>query len=245
MDLLGGGGRLRSTMTAGPGELFDRISALYERYAEITDDIYRPWLVSTIPDNGGRGRALDLGCGSGRFDGLLSERYAEVLAVDIAEGQVSLARQRRARPNVRYEVRDIREVTAERDGTFELVFSVNSLFHLRDYDRVLPHIRSLVAPGGLMVVIDVVNPPGRTRAWHRWQAGRVAGLTLLRHRSPAEALDVLRLRLSSTWLLHVSLNVPLTRPDFHRRFGAAFAGAAFDDGIDPFLCGMRWKRGQA
>jgi len=216
------------------------MSALYERYAEITDDIYRPWLSLAVPDNGA-GRAVDLGCGSGRFDDLLSERYAEVLAVDLAERQVDLARRRRPWPNVQYEVRDIREVTAGRDGRFDLVFSVNSIFHLRDHDRVLAHIRSLVGPGGRVVVIDVVNPPDRSRGWHRRQAVRVAVKTLLRHRAPTEAIDVLRLRLGTTWLQHVTTNTPLTRAEFHRRYAEVFPGAIFDDGIDPFLCGMCWQ----
>jgi 2-polyprenyl-3-methyl-5-hydroxy-6-metoxy-1,4-benzoquinol methylase len=103
--------------------LFDRMSARYERYAEITDDIYRPWLSAAVPyraDDAASG-ADDLGCGSGRFDDLLSERYARVLAVDAAEGQIAIARARRPHPNVRYETRGIMAVTADRDGRFDLV----------------------------------------------------------------------------------------------------------------------------
>jgi hypothetical protein len=52
--------------------LFDPLAELYERYAEINDGIYRPWLTQAVDAAGPVGpqaRAVDLGCWSGRFDG--------------------------------------------------------------------------------------------------------------------------------------------------------------------------------
>jgi ubiquinone/menaquinone biosynthesis C-methylase UbiE len=67
---------------------FDPLAELYARYAEITDDLCRPWLRSAIPDLAGveGSRAVDLGCGSGRFTGLLADRSGQMLAVDVADG---------------------------------------------------------------------------------------------------------------------------------------------------------------
>ncbi|MCC8243138.1 class I SAM-dependent methyltransferase [Saccharothrix luteola] len=217
---------------------FDILARRYRRYAEITDLLYRPWLTGVVGDGA---RALDLGCGSGRYSGLLADRYAEVLAVDGAAREIALAEADNARPNITYQARDLFDVTPDRDGRFDLVLAVNTLFAVRDYGRVLPHVRSLIAPGGRLVVIDVVNPPGRRPSWHRAQAFRVAAMMAVRHRSPAVALDVLRLRLHPTWLEHVTRNTPPTRDDCHAHYRQAFPGARLDDTLDRYLCGVVWN----
>jgi SAM-dependent methyltransferase len=152
--------------------LFDPLAELYERYAEINDEIYRPWITAALPAGGPHERAADLGCGSGRFSDLLADRYRQVLAVDIAEREIAIARRRRGRPSVDYQVRSMLDLTPDRDGRFDLVFSVNALFHTGDPDRVLPHVRSLVRPGGWAVLVDIVSGRPTNR-------GRTAGLAPL------------------------------------------------------------------
>ena len=147
-------------MSAG-GALFDPLAELYERYAEINDGVYRPWLTAALDSavvGGPRGRAADLGCGTGRFDELLADRYGSVLAVDVSARELEIARSRHGRDTISYRQRSLLDVTPETDGRFDLVFSVNTIFHLRDHDRVLPHVRSLVAPGGWAVLVDIVSP---------------------------------------------------------------------------------------
>ncbi|XVV00283.1 class I SAM-dependent methyltransferase [Actinosynnema sp. CA-248983] len=217
---------------------FDVLARHYQRYAEITDVLYRPWLRAAVPERGGR--ALDLGCGSGRYSGLLADRYESVLAVDAAEREITIARAERGRPNIDYQARDLFEVTAERDGRFDLVFAVNTLFAVGDYPRVLPHVRDLVAPGGRLVAVEVVNPPGRNRWWHRGQAFRVAAMMATRHRSPSVAAGVLRLRLHPVWLDHVTRNRPPSRGECHAHYRAAFPGVHIDDTVDRYLCGITW-----
>src|SRR5262245_3051486 len=102
--------------------LFDPIAELYERYAEINDAIYRPHLARALPAAGPRG--VELGCGSGRFTGLLADRCEHVLAVDIAEREVAIAREKRAHPNVEYRVGSLLDVSPDRDGRFDVVLSV-------------------------------------------------------------------------------------------------------------------------
>jgi 2-polyprenyl-3-methyl-5-hydroxy-6-metoxy-1,4-benzoquinol methylase len=221
--------------------LFDRIAELYERYAEINDAVYRPHLERLLPAGGGR--AVDLGCGSGRFTGLLADRCEQVLAVDIAEREVAIARAKRSRPNIEYRVTSLLDLAPEQDGRFDVVLSVNTLFHLfaeHDVDAVLRHVRSLVAPGGSAVIVDIVTPGPRAVLFHRWWGVTDAARTLARRRSMSDAWTVLRLRQHSTWMVHARTNQPLTRPDFHSRYSALFAGAEFTDDIDPFVCALVW-----
>jgi 2-polyprenyl-3-methyl-5-hydroxy-6-metoxy-1,4-benzoquinol methylase len=120
---------------AGPPEqrvFFDPLARAYERFADAQDEFYRPWLSAAIPNRGGdpASRAVDLGCGSGRFATLLADRHAEVLAVDIAERELAIARAKRARPNISYEHRSLLDVTPGVDGRFDVVLSVNAIHHL-------------------------------------------------------------------------------------------------------------------
>ena len=229
-------------MSPAPAPLFNPIAELYERYAEINDAIYRPHIARALPAAGAR--AVDLGCGSGRFTGLLAERCGQVLAVDIAEREVAIARAKRARPNIEYRVGSLLDVSPDRDGRFDIVLSVNTLFHLfaeHDADAVLQHVRSLVAPGGAAVIVDIVTPGPRAVPVHRWWGFTDAVRTLVRRRSASDAWTVFRLRQHPVWMRHARTNQPLTRPHFHSRYAALFTGATFIDTIDPFVCALVWR----
>jgi SAM-dependent methyltransferase len=222
--------------------LFNPIAALYERYAEVTDGLYRPFLERALPAGGDR--AVDLGCGSGRFTGLLADRYAHVVAVDIADREIDIARRKRARPNVTYRVADILDVTPRRDGRFDVVLSVNTLFNLfRDHEPgdVLRHVRSLVAPGGTAVILDVVSARSDSALRQRWWGIQDAVRTFGRHRSAAAVWTVLRLRQHPAWMRHARTNRSLTRVAFHERCAAVFPGARFTDRLDPFICALCWS----
>jgi len=93
---------------------FDELAELFERFAADTDCIYRTWAQAAVPSRGRR--AVDLGCGSGRFAGMLSGRYDQVLAVDISAREVEMARVKHPYPNVDYQVRSLLDVTPETDA---------------------------------------------------------------------------------------------------------------------------------
>jgi SAM-dependent methyltransferase len=221
--------------------LFNPIAALYERYAEVNDGVYRPFLHGALPAAGDR--AVDLGCGSGRFTGMLADRYKHVVAVDIADREIDIATRKRARPNVTYRVADLLDLTPDRDGRFDVVLSVNVLFNLfrdHDPDEVFHHVRSLVAPGGTAVIVDVVSARSDSALRHRWWGIVDAARTFGRHRSAAAAWTVLRLRQHPVWMRHARGNRSLTRAAFHKRCAAVYPGARFTDRLDPFLCAVRW-----
>src|SRR5262249_8748045 len=142
---------------------------------------------------------------SGRFTGLLADRATEVLGVDIAEREIDIAAAKRGRPNIEYRAGDLLEVT----GPFDVVLSVNTLFHVfagHDVETVIGHVRSLVAPGGSAVIVDVVTPGPRAILWHRWWGVADAMRTLRRRRSAGDAWTVLRLRQHPTWMQHARVN---------------------------------------
>lgn len=187
--------------TVGAAGSFDHLAARYDRISTLLGAELRAWLLFHLPARGDR--ALDLGCGTGGQTALLAERYAEVLAVDLSGPMLDFARRHRPAPNTRYEQRDLREVTPDADGRFDLVFSAYTLHHV-EVDSALHRIRSLVRPGGQALLVDVVDDrPAVPRPWLRRQAWRTFG-TDLRHRrrSLRDAVELLRLQLDPDWLDH-------------------------------------------
>ncbi|MFC7220198.1 class I SAM-dependent methyltransferase [Streptomyces polyrhachis] len=218
---------------------FDELAELYRTFAADTDCLYRPWLAAHVPARGGR--AVDLGCGSGRFTGMLAERYEHVLAVDIAAREIEMARTAHPRDNVDFRVRAYEDVTAAADGRFDLVFSVNTIHHRDDYGAVLPRIRELLAPGGHLVLMDIVDRGAKSREWLVDEAFRDARDSYLnRSRDHETAADILRLRLHPVWLRLNGTQTVLSREEFHRTYAAVFPGAVFADDIHPAVCALHW-----
>src|SRR6266550_1106349 len=87
--------RASATLTAGPVERqsltpparpgsvtsFDRLAVLYDRFSFLVGRELWSYLTARLPARGGR--AVDLGCGTGRHATLLARHFDHVLAVDI------------------------------------------------------------------------------------------------------------------------------------------------------------------
>jgi SAM-dependent methyltransferase len=203
---------------------FDHLPLVFDRFAELVGGPLRDHLLACLPAQGGR--ALDLGCGAGQHAVLLAGRHAEVLAVDVSAPMLDLARRTRPHPDVRYELRDLREVTPAADGTFDLVFTAYTLHHLPDLQRALSGIRGLVRPGGQAIVVDNVDERRRVpRDWFVREARR-ALLADLRHRrrSVREAWETYRLSTHPAWLDHLTTDTFLPPGEWERIARSVFPG---------------------
>jgi 2-polyprenyl-3-methyl-5-hydroxy-6-metoxy-1,4-benzoquinol methylase len=217
-------------------DLFDQFTGLWDGL----DSTFSDWLSASLLDVRG-GRAVDLGCGAGRHTLLLADRLNEVLAVDAADGMLEIARRDRSRPGIAYERRDVLAVDPKVVGQFEVVLSVHTLHHVGLPDLVLPLVRSLVAPGGVAVLADIVDPGGwEARDFHVGRAfseARAAyGLTGDRQ----AALTVLGLLLHPRWLAMAAADTPLTREQFHDAYTAEFPGVVITDDLHPLMAGAVW-----
>jgi SAM-dependent methyltransferase len=218
---------------------FDEFPDLFDRFTRIWDGIstsFDDWVLAALPDRAGS--AADLGCGAGRHSVLLADRCDRVLAADVSDRMLAVARAERARPQIAYERRGVLEVA----GRFDVVLSVHTLHHVGDPAVVLPHVRSLVAPGGTVVLSDIVDPGGWPNPeFHLDRAWDDARLVHRLTGDPDAAADVLRLLLHPRWLQQAGSDTPLTREGFHAAYGAVFPGAVFADDLNPLMCGMVWR----
>ena len=223
---------------------FDTFSDLYERFTTVSDRLdpnFSAWLSDQLPARPGRGdRALDLGCGAGRQTVQLAEHYAHVLGVDIADGMLAIARTARHRHNITYQHTDVLSVTPHSYGTYDAVVSVHTLHHVGPPEFVLPHVRSLVAAGGIAVIADLINPGNWTdRGFHLDRAFSHARGVYNQSGDRHAAADVLRLFLHEHWLRQAADHTPLTREQFHQHYTTAFPGAHIVD-LNPLMAAAIW-----
>ena len=214
---------------------FDRFAADYDRFASLERPIVLDWVLGQLPPSGSR--ALDAGCGSGRFTVALAKRFQEVVGIDISEPLIEIAQRERPRRNVTYRVADL--MAFENSAGFDVVFSATTLHHLREIEAALLHLRGLLKPGGTMVLIDnVASRPPPARWVHVLGALRQLPGDL-RRLGPRDARWLFGFRTSRPWLEHVASDRYLSRHEFERVYGAAFSGADFQH--FGYAHGMVWR----
>ncbi|MFI1015087.1 class I SAM-dependent methyltransferase [Streptomyces sp. NPDC020965] len=147
---------------------WDEMAPLLERGAEIESPLYRQaaaWLGELTPPAGVR-RILDVGSGPGVLTVLLAEAFphAEVVAVDATEPLLERARKRAARAGIadRFSTRHA-ELPGGLDGLGEadLIWAGNAIHHIADQRAVLGELGGLLAPGGVLAVVEGGLPTRR------------------------------------------------------------------------------------
>jgi 2-polyprenyl-3-methyl-5-hydroxy-6-metoxy-1,4-benzoquinol methylase len=99
---------------------------------------------------------LDVGCGDGRFLGLLPDTIGRRVGADLSERAVSFARA--FHPEIEFHARD----AAELDETFDVVTAIEVLEHVPDAftDGFLRTLAERTRPGGLvLIVVPTLHAP--------------------------------------------------------------------------------------
>jgi SAM-dependent methyltransferase len=135
---------------------FDRIAAL-PSFSVDHNALYHAELLRDVPQR--VGRALDVGCGTGSFARLLAERAEQVDAIDLSPAMIDVARQRSVgHPNIRFEVADFLASPMD-NGAYDVIASIATLHHV-PLRSALPRLAAALAPGGTLVVLDLLDPSG-------------------------------------------------------------------------------------
>ena len=98
------------------------------------------------------GRALDVGCGEGRFCRILRQSGVEVPGLDPTPGLVAQARLRD--PDGLY-VEGVAERLPFADETFDLVVSYLSLIDIPDFQAAIKEMARVLNPGGSLLIANL------------------------------------------------------------------------------------------
>jgi SAM-dependent methyltransferase len=114
-------------------------------------------LFRAIPDGARTG--IDVGCGHGVFTRAAAAHGVAMLGVDLSSQMIALARARTpARLDVEYRVADILNPELG-PNEFDIVAALNVAHHL-PLEVIVPRLASLVAPGGQLLLQDLLDRPG-------------------------------------------------------------------------------------
>jgi SAM-dependent methyltransferase len=138
----------------------ERVRSDFDRIARLAADRsphnegYQDRLLRELPDR--LDSALDLGCGTGSLTRRLASRAGRVLGIDLSPEMIARARAASAGvANASFEQRDFLDGDVPRER-FDCIASVAALHHL-PIDAALARMRDALAPGGTLVVLDVVR----------------------------------------------------------------------------------------
>jgi malonyl-CoA O-methyltransferase len=134
---------------------YDRWSAIYDTNRNRTRDLDAQVMRSRFGGSRFK-RVLELGCGTGKNTGLLSEVAGSVHAFDFSEGMLSQARARVSAANVVFQRQDLSntpwpvETASANLATFNLV-----LEHLESLEPLFVEVARCLVPGGLLHVSEL------------------------------------------------------------------------------------------
>jgi len=145
-------------------------AAGYDRVAQLYDRAFRDvrvrrsewsWLCARFDAafaSGEAPRVLDVGCGNGALLEALLPRLRRGVGVDVSERMVEQCQARAARHD-RLEFCAIQgPLLPFADGSFDVITSFLSFRYL-DWDPMLQEMRRVLAPGGRILIVDMVEQP--------------------------------------------------------------------------------------
>lgn len=199
----------------------------YDRWAPVYDDadpstrLEEPVVRALCGPVRGR-RALDLGCGTGRYARLLAAGGARVVGLDLSWGMLRRARSTGGTTPARW-IQGSAETLPFAAGVFDVVVSGLVLDHLPDPRPCMREVARVLRPGGVVVLSAVhpdlqrrTGPAVRFRAeGRRW---RIPGFV----HPPGEVaatMERMGLEVTAERTLRVDAHAVRDRPDWRDRLG--------------------------
>lgn len=130
-----------------------------------------PPMLERVTDRGFT-RALDVGCGEGRFCRMLRARGIAATGIDPTEELLEMARRRDPDGDYRFGRAEQLDFA---DASFDLVVSYLTLIDIPDIAAAIPEMVRVLRPGGTLLVANLTsfNTAGQPLGWHQGADGEV------------------------------------------------------------------------
>ena len=154
----------------------------WRRYNRCTSNLLRT-LLSEVP--GTPQQILDVGCGTGNGLAILHQQFpeAQIVGLDPSEVMLNVAQGKRL-ANVRLQQGVLRDLGVEQ---YDLITSMSMFHYVQEPEQWLQHIRSHLAPGGHVVLVDW-DASGTLLGLRRWWLLRQPHIAHVYNQKELEAL---------------------------------------------------------
>jgi 2-polyprenyl-3-methyl-5-hydroxy-6-metoxy-1,4-benzoquinol methylase len=113
-----------------------------------------------------KGKAIELGCGTGPLVRWLAEKKYEVTGIDISKTAIQMAKEQSGEYNCQYFVNDICTMDIQELGKYDLCIDGHFLHCITSQDdrkNVFNRIRQILNPGGIFVLMSMCFPVNQSR----------------------------------------------------------------------------------
>ena len=148
-------------------------SNVAERYDRVVDSQIggntRSMVRERVIREGNLGRLVEFGCGTGFYTEALAGKSHTVLATDISQGMLDVAKRQVTAANVIFQAEDCQR-TSLPDGTFDTAF-ISLVIHFTEPDRTVAEMYRILRLGGTLIIANLdpqqLNTLGRIRSMFR------------------------------------------------------------------------------
>jgi len=158
-------------VTGATEAAYDAAGSAYQhwRWSRLWDTLEVDVVLEELPT---QGRALDAGCGYGRYAAPVRVRGLDYVGIDISDVQLGLARA--AHPEIAGQlVRGDIVVMPFADASFDAVLCTRVLSHGASLDAASGEFARVLRPGGTLVVTDISDQHYYERATIPTESGEV------------------------------------------------------------------------
>jgi SAM-dependent methyltransferase len=146
------------------GVVYDYIFERFRPYQDLLKEVRRLVEITTLETVDRREvRVLDLGCGLGNFTLSLAEAGFSVIGLDTYGALVELAREKRRvkrLANLAFRYGDLAEGASFREGTFDHIVTIHSLYVHPAPERLLREAYRVLKPGGHAIFVNHTRQVG-------------------------------------------------------------------------------------
>ncbi len=134
-------------------QFWNKRSTTFDENARKAESTYQEIMMRTSKHLKTSDVVLDLGCATGRTAMDLSDKVEEVVAIDISDKMIAIAKEKNAirkKQNIHFERATIYDVQADQEQ-FNIIMALNVMHLLDDPSDAMNCIYDLLKPGGLFI----------------------------------------------------------------------------------------------